>query len=152
MTQEQDKIALTYEHQLDAAHRLLEHKGKCHSIHGHRYLIQFEVEGTVDEETGLILDFNVLKQEFGQWLDHNWDHALIYNWRDADLIGAISFLGSDLRRYEFTMGEPTAENMAAFLLEHLGCKLEQLYRDVFLVRVVVWETPNCCAEARREEI
>ena len=42
---------------------------------------------------------------------------------------------------------PTAENMADYLLRVVGP--EQLAgTDVTLIKVVLWETENCCAEAR----
>lgn len=43
-------------------------------------------------------------------------------------------------------GNPTAENMAFYLLRTVGPQ-QLAGTGVRLVRVVLWETENCCAEA-----
>jgi len=44
--------------------------GKCCNLHGHTWDVHFEVVGNVDEKSGMIVNFNVLK-DIIDGLDHN---------------------------------------------------------------------------------
>ena len=48
----------------EAAHTLpnLPAGHKCRNLHGHSYRVDIHVEGTVDEHTGLVMDFGVIKK------------------------------------------------------------------------------------------
>lgn len=59
----------------DAAHCLPNYNGKCARLHGHRWTLHVSVKGSVDHQTGMVVDFN----ELGSWvksitsrLDHSY--------------------------------------------------------------------------------
>lgn len=55
-----------------AAHFLKNYKGKCEKIHGHTFQVEVEVEATKLDETGIGIDFTLIKQELFKILP---DHA-----------------------------------------------------------------------------
>ena len=65
------------EFSFEAAHLLpdLPEGHKCRRLHGHSYRVEIHVEGDVDPETGMVIDFAEIKQAFQplwQKLDHNY--------------------------------------------------------------------------------
>jgi len=98
----------------EAAHRLLNYKGKCANIHGHSYRAIFTFGSNNLNEDGMVVDFTILKKELQGWLDKYWDHALILNkldplTMDHNVISANKLFILD--------GNPTAENMTRFLFD-----------------------------------
>ena len=124
-----------------AAHRLQHHDGKCRRLHGHNYVATIVVEGEIDPQTGMVVDFGTLKERVGEWIDKYWDHRTllqrgdpyiealqpVVNWEDGEL-------------YLFDR-PPTAEVLAMYL--------QQLVQSIGLscVFVRVQETPKCSAES-----
>ena len=64
-----------------AAHRLWGYEGNCQFVHGHNYKLEATVEGDVDENTGMVLDFSILKSALNSIKD-KYDHTLILNSKD----------------------------------------------------------------------
>jgi len=65
----------------DSAHYLPDYKGKCRWMHGHTWTLTVEVEGELNEDTGMVLDFAVLAKEVEEairLLDHNSLNTFIY--------------------------------------------------------------------------
>jgi 6-pyruvoyltetrahydropterin/6-carboxytetrahydropterin synthase len=129
----------------DAAHRLLGHEGLCASLHGHRYAAIIECEARQLDDVGRVIDFGVIKQTVGHWIDTHWDHACILN-REDD--GLINFLKAEAtttnQKLPYVMSQPTAENMALELLVHAQRLLSE--DDVEVVSVTVFETPTSSAK------
>ena len=124
-----------------AAHRLLGHTGPCADLHGHNYTVEITAAGPVDAE-GRVVDFAEIKHRIGRWLRENWDHAFIHNWADP--------LAATVPGKKFAFrGNPTAENMAAFLLDVVAPAFLRpaLLRGVNITHVRVWETEDCYADA-----
>ena len=46
--------------------------GKCENLHGHTWRVQFEVEGQVDFKSGMVVNFNTLKESIDRF-----DHGLV---------------------------------------------------------------------------
>lgn len=130
--------------QFCAAHRLCKHEDKCAHLHGHNYVVCFHAGGEELDDLGRLVDFGVLKDRLGGWIDTHWDHGVICYKEDQELIEAMKALpGQKL----FVLDDnPTAENLARYLLNVVGPR-ELAGLGVKLVRVVLWETENCCAEA-----
>lgn len=130
----------------DAAHRVLRHESKCGTLHGHRYVAEIECQAEQLDDVGRVVDFGVVKQIVGQWIDDHWDHTTMVNTADSALLDFVTdehkLLG---KRAPYVMPcEPTAENIA---LDLQGIASELLSgTGVRVVRVRVWETPNCSAE------
>jgi 6-pyruvoyltetrahydropterin/6-carboxytetrahydropterin synthase len=69
------KVKLSRQFRFEASHQLshLTANHPCHSLHGHGYQVEIEVEGEVNPEIGFLIDYNVLKEvadPFINQLDH----------------------------------------------------------------------------------
>ena len=61
--------------EFSAAHRLRNYQGKCEAMHGHNFGVEVAVEGRgTDPQTGMLLDFGILKRELKSVLEEL-DHA-----------------------------------------------------------------------------
>lgn len=123
--------------EFDAAHRVLGHEGKCAHLHGHRYAV--EVTAYADELDGIgrTVDFAVIKDNVGKWIDNRLDHGTIVNMRDTKL---TSWLADNRQKFHAMNGNPTAENIAAMLHGVATSLLEP--HGINRVSVVVHETPT----------
>lgn len=130
--------------QFCAGHRVMGHEGKCAHLHGHNYVVFFHAEAEGLDGIGRVIDFSVLKEKLGGWVDVHWDHGFVFYEKDEEVRSL--FEGSMARHKHFALPtNPTAENMGAYLLHTVGP--EQLIgTGVRLVKVVIWETENCFAE------
>ena len=103
--------------------------GACANDHGHNYVIEVSVAGSVDPETGMVANLKevdrVLRREFIEWVDHK--HLN----RDVDFLSGVV---------------PTAENLAIAAFERLARYME----PARLVRVRITESENNSAEVSRE--
>jgi 6-pyruvoyltetrahydropterin/6-carboxytetrahydropterin synthase len=70
----------------DAAHRVLRHESKCATLHGHRYIALVTCSAPELDACGRVIDFGVVKEVVGLWIDDNWDHTTLVNRDDHDLI------------------------------------------------------------------
>ena len=130
--------------QFCSGHRVLGHERKCANNHGHNYLAFFHAEADDLDDVGRVIDFSVLKEKLGGWVDDNWDHGFVYYAEDEELAGLYRAQLKNHKHFVLPYN-PTAENMARYLLEVVGP--EQLKgTGVHLVKVVLWETENCFAE------
>lgn len=94
---------------------------------------------------GMVTDFGIIKERLCLWLEEHWDHKMLLWCEDvwATRIAELDPLGVALVTFN-----PTAENMANFLLTVIGPKrLADL--DVALVSVTVEETAKCSATCKR---
>lgn len=125
----------------------MNHESKCRNLHGHSYIVEIEAAGVEGlDQLGRVVDFSVLKEKIGGWIDEHWDHGFLVYFSDAEALFALQRLpGQKVYRMPTN---PTAENIAAYLLE-ISPRLLGDDSGVFLTRVVVHETGNCKAEARR---
>jgi 6-pyruvoyltetrahydropterin/6-carboxytetrahydropterin synthase len=134
--------------EFDAGHRVMLHESKCKTVHGHRYKVELHARAEVLDRVGRVIDFSVLKEKIGGWIDEHWDHTFIVNKDDVETHKALLTLPRMKDPYVLPYN-PTAENMAKFLVDEVCVKqLEGTNVEVF--KVVVWETPNCFAEATRD--
>ena len=130
--------------QFCAGHRVLNHEGKCAHFHGHNYVVLVHAEAPALDDVGRVIDFSVLKERVGGWIDFMWDHAFIAFDKDDEAVRALSRLKSN-RWFPLPLN-PTAENLARYLLDPI-CPLVLEGTGVRVVKVEVWETENCKAEA-----
>ncbi len=131
-----------------AGHRLLGHEGRCAFLHGHNYRVEVEVEaiagGDEVDAVGRVVDFSLIKRRLLGWLDEHWDHTFILWKEDAPALAAVQL--ADPTKYFLLPWNPTAENMARYLLEVVA---PHVLGDLGVVarRVAVWETDESCAIA-----
>ena len=130
----------------NAGHRLLGHEGKCANFHGHNYACDVFVSGSVVDNVGRLIDFAELKNLLKGWIDEHWDHGFVLSEADANGIAAIKTV--EPTKYFLLPDNPTAENMARYLLETVAPQ-QLAGLGVEVVKVVLWETENCFAEVRR---
>jgi 6-pyruvoyltetrahydropterin/6-carboxytetrahydropterin synthase len=139
---------LKAEHHFDSAHFLAGYNGKCKNIHGHRWRVTVETEGTALEETGekrgMLVDFGDLKRDIRTLAD-SLDHALIIerNSLREKTIEALNEEGFKIIELDF---RPTAENFAKYFYERMS---ENGYR---VRKAVVYETPDNCAAYTGDDI
>jgi 6-pyruvoyltetrahydropterin/6-carboxytetrahydropterin synthase len=131
--------------EFDAAHRVLNHESKCANLHGHRYVVEIHARAPALDSIGRVIDFSCLKREIGGWIDEHWDHTTILNGKDAELLDALECVKKNKPIYGMNEN-PTAENMASHLLKEV-CPNLMGRHGVEVFKIVVWETPNCFAEA-----
>jgi len=144
------KLTATRRIQFCAGHRVYKHESKCRNFHGHNYVAFLTAVGCFTEldALGRVVDFGVIKEKVGSWIDANWDHGFIINKEDSEGRKALAVLE---QQKVFVMdGNPTAENMARYLLEVVGQNTLR-GEHVALAKVVLWETENCYAEAIRAD-
>lgn len=148
--------------QFCAGHRVMGHENKCRHVHGHNYVVLVTAEMAPDlqplDNVGRVIDFSVLKERVGGWIDRNWDHGFIYYQDDKpvkEMLTKFGLLEARMDNHEgifhsksFALPyNPTAENLARYLLEHVGPQVLD-GTGVRLTAVRVWETENCYADAK----
>lgn len=131
--------------QFCAGHRVLNHESKCKNIHGHNYVMFFHARAPQLDSIGRVIDFSVLKEKLGGWVDKYWDHSFLINKEDKTLMEIIP-KGMDNKPAFICDFNPTAENMAEYILKTVA-PLLMANTGVEVFKVVVWETENCFAEA-----
>jgi 6-pyruvoyltetrahydropterin/6-carboxytetrahydropterin synthase len=131
--------------EFDAAHRVVNHESKCATLHGHRYKVEITARARVLDTIGRVIDFSVLKQQVGGWLDEHWDHNVILFEQDYDTVKALREIPKKKPPFVASWN-PTAENMADHLLR-VVCPEVLAGSGVTVEKIRVWETPNCFAEA-----
>ena len=140
----QTRVTAVRKLQFCAGHRVHMHESKCRHLHGHNYEVHFHAESASGlDALGRVIDFGVLKERLGGWLEANWDHGLVLWEADAEAIAAARLL-SDQKIYLLS-ANPTAENMALALLHEVAPQA-LAGTGVTVTRVVLWETANCYTE------
>jgi 6-pyruvoyltetrahydropterin/6-carboxytetrahydropterin synthase len=110
---------------------------------------------------GRVIDFAVLKARIGEWIERWWDHGFIHHKDDPLIRGAVLDVangifrdvnGPDAELKTFALPyNPTAENMARYLLTDV-CPKVLAASPVVVVEVTLWETENCYATVRAEDL
>jgi 6-pyruvoyltetrahydropterin/6-carboxytetrahydropterin synthase len=136
-------ITCTRRMEFDAAHRVVGHEGKCKHLHGHRYVVEASFAAQALDDVGRVVDFGVIKEVLGAWLDENWDHTAVLFDKDKALGKAISDITG--QNIFYLPANPTAENMAQYLL-HTVCPELFKGQPLECVRIKLCETPNCSVE------
>ena len=130
----------------DAMHRIPLHESKCKAFHGHRYAAEITCQAEALDHLGRVVDFGVIKQRVGTWVDDKWDHtAILMRGDDDPAVAAIAASNAAHGRPVYWLDcHPTAENIAA----ELGRVAQELLADtgVTVVKIRLWETPNCWVE------
>ena len=141
-------ITCTRRIQFAAGHRVYRHESKCAHLHGHNYVALITAQAESLDSLGRVIDFGVLKDRVGGWIDRWWDHGMIIN--RADPLAALWAEDGPLAGQKFYSfpENPTAEELARYLLVRV-CPLTLGDTGVEVVAVRLWETENCYADATR---
>lgn len=151
MEQHSKTRAVRY-HDISCGHRVVGHENKCRHLHGHNYRIHFHCEADDLDIVGRVIDFGVIKSLLCMWVEEEWDHKMLI-WKEDPMLkllkpDVISVGGPERELHESikVVGfNPTAENMAAYLLNIVG-PVALRGTSVQLVKVVIEETRKCSAE------
>lgn len=115
------KSSVTKIVKFETAHQLTDSYSKeCQIIHGHSYKCEVTFEGSIDKDTGMIMDFKLIKEVLQEVVD-KYDHQ---------------FFTKDT----FDGFNPTAENMCIDIFNMVRSN------TVLITRVRLWETDSCYAQ------
>lgn len=141
--------------EFDAGHRIPDHKSQCRHLHGHRYAIEITLSGQIihkagDAANGMVMDFSQVKSLAKTHLVDLWDHAFLVYAGDTAIVDFLNALPD--HKTVVLDRVPTAENLARLAFE----RLDAIYRDSYgnhlrLEQVRLYETPNCWADAIRDQ-
>lgn len=107
-----------------AAHNLLNYCGECENLHGHNWKVEIFIHGNKLDESGMLIDFKVLKEHTNNILD-NLDHTYL---NKLPIFEGLS---------------PSSELIAKYIFEELEKKLEQ--QPVTVHKIVAWESEKAAA-------
>jgi 6-pyruvoyltetrahydropterin/6-carboxytetrahydropterin synthase len=127
----------------DAGHRVVNHESKCRTLHGHEYKAEIYAKADRLDALGRVIDFSVIKEKIGSWIDLNWDHNLII-WRNDPNLPHIERCEGHKKPFIADFN-PTVENMAAYLLQAANDSL-LAGAGVRITKIRLWETSNCYVE------
>ena len=152
MLPDRSSITCSRRIEFDAAHRVMRHESKCRHLHGHRYRVDITATALDDlDDIGRVIDFSVLKSIVGGWIDEQWDHGAILNDQDEALIEYC--LDNNSKCFLLPNSEnPTAEVMAAYLLEISNRLLADAGSPVLITHIRLYETPNCWADVHVDSV
>lgn len=150
-------------HDFSYGHRVVGHETCCKFLHGHNgrihFICQAEKETEDLDKIGRVIDFSEIKSRLCMWLENNWDHKFLHWEEDPVLLAfrkaahdeSCDHLITDLEGKIFTASlvsvpfNPTAENMAKYLVEVIGPQ-QLAGTGIRLIRCIVEETRKCSAE------
>ena len=101
--------------------------GKCNNpnFHGHNYVLEVWIEGSIDTETGYVIDLKIVKDLIKNEITDRFDHKNL-----------------NLDCKEFLNLNPTAENIAVVCWNLLRKELDTKYE----LSIKLWETENNLVE------
>lgn len=105
----------------ESAHNLRAYKGKCENLHGHNWLVEVFIAGEVLDDTGMLIDFTIVKQELNKILKRL-DHKYLNDIEPFDKIN------------------PTSENIAKYVFEEMSKWVSKKYNPNYISKVSVYET------------
>ena len=105
-----------------SAHNLRNYEGNCERLHGHNWKVEIYLQSEKLDETGMLVDFKVLKKELKKLLDEL-DHIYLNE-----------------HKY-FKKVNPTSENICKYIYDNLKVNFGDL-----MYKVLVWESDNSVAE------
>lgn len=127
------KVTVSRKAHFNAAHRLFnpnwsdkrntEIFGKCNNpnFHGHNYELIVSVTGTVNPETGYVIDMSLLKQIIKEEIEDSLDHKNL----NLDVV-------------EFKSIIPTAENISIYIYNKIKSRLDSNLD----LEITLYETPR----------
>ena len=133
-------ITCTRRIEFDAAHRIINHESKCKMLHGHRYCLEATFMAKELDDLGRVIDFGVIREVLGTWIDNNLDHNTILSVADKTLGENIA--KETGQKIYYISENPTAENIAQYIFEEICPKLFA-EKNVKCVGIKLYETPNC---------
>lgn len=132
-------------HDFSYGHRVYQHESKCAHLHGHNGRVHFVIKGDLDS-VGRVLDFSVIKDLLCEWLEKWWDHKFLV-WEQDPWAYELQQIDPTVVIVPFN---PTAENMARWLVEKIG-PMQLKGTGCTLISCRFEETRKCAASFIKEE-
>ena len=124
---------------------------KCKKFHGHDYSIDILIDSGVIEDSGMLIDFTIVKKAIKPVID-NMDHKFMVpekDIRDSSINGMLDIVVRG--RYRGTMPEndvfifpypaDTAEYIAKYCYIEIHKKIQDILKD-FRMKIVIHEGPG----------
>ncbi|GAB6888891.1 6-carboxytetrahydropterin synthase QueD [Desulfothermus okinawensis JCM 13304] len=109
-----------------SSHQLRNYKGKCENLHGHNFIVEVIVRGSMlDKKVEYLIDFKILKKLLNEIVDPL-DHIHLNNYPPFDKIN------------------PSSENLAMYIYKEMAKKLEP-FENVEIEQVGVAENTGSWA-------
>lgn len=149
-------MQITRRLEFDAGHRIPDHQSQCRHLHGHRYAIEITLSGDIIKAdgqsiNGMVMDFSEVKTLARRHLVDAWDHAFLAFRGDVPVVAFLSSLAD--HKTVLLDVVPTAENLAALAFATLAeVYLDHYGNHLRLERIRLYETPNCWADALRQDV
>lgn len=124
---------------VEVGHRLSKHLGKCKNIHGHNLKIMVGVGNHKLDLNDMVIDFALLKDIVSSEVDR-WDHALMLNSKDTELIDKFE----NLKMLVIPTKDPTSEVLCYYLFSALQTRKELI--DVRIDFVRIYENDDSYSE------
>lgn len=121
-------MLITRRFHFEAAHFLSHHKGKCKRMHGHRWDVEVTVEGEMQGDPPMVMDFGELREIVDK---------------------VIEYLDHSALNVQLSLSDPTAEILSLWLFNEIN---PQLPFEVSVKEVRVYESPDSWATADRYDI
>jgi 6-pyruvoyltetrahydropterin/6-carboxytetrahydropterin synthase len=120
-------------------HRLLHYDGKCRHLHGHNGRAVITLETADLDRLGMVVDFTLLKNAIGGWIDEHLDHKMLLHKYDP----ALPLLRAQGEPVHVLDVNPTAEAIARLIFDVTAAQ------GFPVVEVKLWETDSSCAAYAR---
>lgn len=132
------KVYITRRFSFESCHHLPNYYGKCSRVHGHSYKLEvtvsankdFVTESTINPYKNMVIDFSSLKDVVNSTVVSQYDHQDLNEFFDV----------------------PTAEVMVVSMFKDIEKKLKELFDDIKLEEVKLWETEDSFASFRGESV
>ncbi len=111
-----------------AGHALRNYHGKCENVHGHNYRLRVTLAGERLDETGLLVDFTLVKQLMNAVVERL-DHQFLNDVPPFDVLN------------------PSAENMARYIYDEISKGLP-VGSPARVSEIKLWETDTSIATYR----
>jgi len=105
----------------NAAHYTLGLESKCMNLHGHTYRVDVEISGSIDESTGMVLDFIYLKNVVREIVE-DYDHKIIIPRRDLGRVCVEGPFKTSIKVIDYPYA--TAEYIALDIAKRIYDKLK----------------------------
>jgi 6-pyruvoyltetrahydropterin/6-carboxytetrahydropterin synthase len=120
------KMYISREFRFDAAHNLINYNGKCENLHGHTYKLKVTLSGSSEKDSGMIVDFTLLKKIVNEKVIDKLDHNYLNN----------------------VLEQSTAENTIEWIWEQLREGLKGGNYELY--ELTLWETETSSVTLRKE--
>lgn len=114
----------------EASHILPKHPGKCSRLHGHSWVLTVYVRGTVNKETGFVMDYADIKRSVSSIVDRL-DHRHLGTWYHPMFDSTFTQEAHFVPGLPFDF-YPSSENLIVWIASELTRLLRDMWSKVEL--------------------